>query len=274
MKQVRGIHSSMRIFISAFLLLTVSLSAHAITRTDLIEKVVAQGVPQRGIEQILDFISLHEGAQYKISAYYCEGDSSDNERACKNHRVAFDRFATLQNHDYALYIDMKAPSTAPRLHLIHMKTGVVESQLVSHGSGSGIGPWPSRFSNFEGSHMTSLGMYIAGGTYHSGNHGLSLRMYGLDASNDQAYLRDIVLHGAYYARAEVLTRIDKKTERPFDRLGHSWGCPATDPDFALRIIPLLKNGALIFIDHEDLLKESMSGKEVSIFIPPIPTPRP
>ena len=75
-----------------------------------------------------------------------------------------------------------------------------------------------RFSNIEGSKMSSLGLFQATDTYY-GNNGYSLRLRGLDAGfNDNALSRAIVMHGAPYVSEAIAARLG--------RLGRSWGCPA------------------------------------------------
>src|SRR5688572_3574867 len=83
-------------------------------------------------------------------------------------------------------IDYSLPSTQKRLWVLDMKTGgVLFHELVTHGKNSG---WekPTKFSNVEGSLMSSLGVYVTGGTY-VGKHGRSLYLDGLEPGfNDQA----------------------------------------------------------------------------------------
>ncbi len=69
---------------------------------------------------------------------------------------------------------------------------------------------------------------------YSGAHGLSLRLKGLDPTNDKAEARAIVIHGASYVRPDV------------PLLGRSWGCPAVDPHVAGRLVEELKGGSLIY----------------------------
>ena len=74
------------------------------------------------------------------------------------------------------------------------------------------------FSNKDNSLATSLGVYITGKPYY-GSNGLSLRLYGKEQGfNNNAYARDIVLHGASYVSQHFITA--------YHRLGRSWGCPA------------------------------------------------
>ena len=70
-------------------------------------------------------------------------------------------------------------------------------ELVAHGRGTGE-RLAERFSNTEGSHMSSLGLFRATDPY-DGANGYSLRLQGLEPGfNDRALDRAIVMHGAPY----------------------------------------------------------------------------
>lgn len=262
-----------------FALITLSGTAVAtiaepapLARHELVNRIVNAGVPRRGIERILDFQDQNVGVPFVTDIYYCAGGAPTNARACQEkQRIFTTKTVVVTEHEYAVYIDFKTPSNLKRFWLINLRDGTAESQLVSHGAGSGNGADPQRFGNRRNSRMTSLGMYMAGDTYYSGKHGLTLRLHGLERSNNNAYIRDIVFHGARYASEEYLLQkqlaLDEFIE---DKIGESWGCPAVNEAFALKVIPLLKNGALFFLDHADLLESSMTGEEVSLPLPAIP----
>lgn len=140
-------------------------------------------------------------------------------------------------------IDYSRPSTEPRLWLLDLAAGrVLAVEHVAHGRGSGEN-FATRFSNVEGSHQTSLGLYVAAETYHGGN-GYSLRLDGLDPGfNDRARERLIVIHGAPYVDPALAARQG--------RLGRSFGCPALRPDVARDVIDQLKGGQLVFAYYPD-----------------------
>ena len=95
-------------------------------------------------------------------------------------------------------------------------------------------------------------------------------MYGLERSNDQAYNRDIVMHGAWYVSEDFMNSINRKTGEKYGRMGLSWGCPAVSLAIAERTIPYLKNGSLILHYHP-----SMNGSAVKPRISaPAPAPSP
>lgn len=135
-------------------------------------------------------------------------------------------------------IDYSMPSTQKRLWVFDLVSGdVVFNEHVAHGQGSG-GNMTTAFSNDDGSHQTSLGLFRTAETYHGGN-GYSMRMDGLDAGfNDNARDRLIVMHGADYVNPDAAQKTG--------RLGRSWGCPAVRRAVAQEMIDLLKGGQLLF----------------------------
>lgn len=140
-------------------------------------------------------------------------------------------------------IDYSRPSTEPRLFVIDMTSNrVAFSELVAHGRGSGDNA-AERFSNQDGSRMSSLGVFLAGGTY-NGQHGLSLRLDGLEPGfNDRARERAIVMHAAGYVSTAMIASQG--------RLGRSWGCPAVRPAIAKPLIDAIKDGSLVVAYYPD-----------------------
>lgn len=140
------------------------------------------------------------------------------------------------NRRHIVIVDYSLHSSKPRLFLIDTDTGEHEALLVSHGRGSDPDHdgRADRFSNVEGSKMSSLGAYVTREIYY-GKHGMSLRLVGLEASNDRALERAIVMHGAdYVARGRAVT-------------GRSWGCPAIAQRHVARLLPKLAGGAFLYI---------------------------
>ncbi|HRQ65572.1 MAG TPA: murein L,D-transpeptidase catalytic domain family protein [Xanthomonadaceae bacterium] len=140
-------------------------------------------------------------------------------------------------------IDYSLPSTERRLWVFDLDARqLLFAEHVAHGQGSG-GNIATAFSNVEGSHQTSLGLFLTDDTYYGGN-GYSLRMDGLDPGiNDRARQRYIVMHGAPYVDPEQALRQG--------RLGRSHGCPAVRPQVAHEIIDTLRDGQLIFAYYPD-----------------------
>jgi hypothetical protein len=156
---------------------------------------------------------------------------------CARRQGLLDGFRHLAVIDYSL------PSTQPRLWIFDVARGrLLHQELVAHGRNTGE-RLAERFSNVEGSKMSSLGLYQAAETYY-GSNGYSLRLRGLDAGfNDNALSRAIVMHGAPYVSEAIAERLG--------RIGRSWGCPAVRPEVARTIIDTLKGGALLFAYYPD-----------------------
>jgi hypothetical protein len=138
-------------------------------------------------------------------------------------------------------IDFSRPSTEPRLWVFDLAAGsLLYVEHVAHGRGSGHDV-ATAFSNIEGSHQTSLGLFLTAEPYH-GSNGYSLRLDGLETGlNDRARERAIVMHGAPY--------VDPAQALLQGRLGRSYGCPAIRPAVARPLIDSLKEGQLLFAWH-------------------------
>lgn len=160
-------------------------------------------------------------------------------------------------------IDYSRSSLQPRLWVFDLASQrLLYHEVVAHGQGSG-GDVPTRFSNDDGSHASSLGLFVTRDAY-IGHNGYSLRMQGLDRGfNDAAMARAIVMHGAAY----VNPTLDKGKHR----LGRSWGCPALRAAVAKPIIDVMKNGQFVFsyypsqawLAHSVLLKCAAARHQVT-----------
>lgn len=146
----------------------------------------------------------------------------------------------INNHDYVGIIDFSLHSTVKRFFILNLRTGAVESMLVTHGKKSetelGVA---GTFSNTVNSEMSSLGFYITDSNSYVGKHGTSLRLDGVSSTNSNARVRNIVLHGADYATQWFA---DQK-----GRLGLSQGCPAVAPNKIEGVIKKLKGQGLLYI---------------------------
>lgn len=249
------------------LLLQISNSAQAGVSPALAQKVIAQGVPSDAFQRLMKFMDENSGRKFSQDIYLCDGQEPENVKPCEDKKRKRETTkVSFENPQNVVIIDYSAPSTQRRFFLINLRTGQVNAYYTAHGLGSGRSNFATRFSNKKDSRQTSLGIYLAGDTY-KGSYGKTLRMYGLERSNDQAYNRDIVLHGAWYVGEDFINKIDSKTGQPFGRLGLSWGCPALSLFMAQKIIPQLQNGSLIMHYHSSLQDASLSGKEVRISVP-------
>jgi hypothetical protein len=149
----------------------------------------------------------------------------------------------VRNDRLLTVIDYSKASTQPRLWVLDLDSErVLFEELVAHGQGSGEN-YPTRFSNEDGSHQTSLGLFRTADTY-VGTNGYSLRLDGLEPGvNDRARERAIVMHGAPY--------VNPVASRTLGRLGRSWGCPALRPAVARTLIDTIKEGSLVFAYYPD-----------------------
>ncbi|AKX43928.1 hypothetical protein AKN87_01470 [Thiopseudomonas alkaliphila] len=140
-------------------------------------------------------------------------------------------------------IDFSLPSTQQRLWIFDLKAKTLVLQdLVSHGMKSGDN-LASSFSNTEGSHQSSLGLFRTAESY-TGRNGYSLRLDGLESGfNDRARERAIVIHGADYVNPDWI--------QSQGRIGRSQGCPAVRPEIANQVIDQLKHGQFVFSWYPD-----------------------
>ena len=132
----------------------------------------------------------------------------DSTAATPDPRLLSRALDALQRHQGSLaqrdvmgIADFSLPSRLPRFHLLNIADGSVSSHLVAHGRGSDPGHtgWLERFSNEPRSQATSAGAFKTDSDY-VGEHGRSIRLIGLEPSNDNAESRAIVVHGAWYVR--------------------------------------------------------------------------
>lgn len=138
--------------------------------------------------------------------------------------------------------DFGLPSSLPRFHFANLEQGTVRSFLVAHGKGSDPehDGFLKTFSNELGSNATSQGAFITNEWY-AGKYGTSIRLIGTDPSNSNALQRAIVLHPAWYAAPEMLTK--------WGKLGRSDGCFAMNPDDFNEALWHLSGGRLIYADR-------------------------
>lgn len=148
----------------------------------------------------------------------------------------------IPQQDIVALADFNRSSGLPRFHFLNMVSGRQTSLLVSHGRGSdpGHSGWLQRFSNVSGSAATSSGAYRTS-DYYTGRHGRSLRLDGLDPTNDQAEARAIVVHGAAYVSAEMA--------RTTGKVGRSEGCFAFAQADLPQVLDRLGPGRLIIADR-------------------------
>ncbi len=154
-------------------------------------------------------------------------------RALEYYDTYYDK---ISNRDYLTVIDFTQSSASKRMYVVNMHSGAVTRYLVAHGNGSDPSHtgYAKKFSNNSGSNMSSLGMYVTGGEY-SGKHGRSMRLIGLEKTNNNALDRAIVVHGAWYVDPQ------------YKPLGRSQGCPAVEEKYINSLVTQLKGGSVYYI---------------------------
>ncbi len=183
------------------------------------------GVPEQAVQRTFEFLDLNDDKEFKVRA--------DDQLVSKE----------IANKNYAIIIDFSRPSSERRLFLLNLKTGEVDKYFVAHGVNTGDDD-AEKFSNTPDSKKSSLGIYITGSSY-VGKHGESLHLYGVEKSNDRAFERSIVMHGASYVSMDFLDK--------YGRMGRSWGCPAVSQAIIKKLIPIIKDGAVVYAYHKDLM---------------------
>lgn len=166
---------------------------------------------------------------------------------------------TVANSQIISIIDFSKPSFRKRLFIIDIKNyKLLFNTYVAHGVNSGK-EIANQFSNLPESNKSSLGFYTTADTY-QGKHGYSLHLQGVEKGiNDNAYRRDIVLHGAGYVSEAFIN------EQGY--IGRSLGCPAVPENLHKSIINRIKEGTCLFIfsadkkylSHSKILNNNFSG---------------
>lgn len=149
--------------------------------------------------------------------------------------------AAILHADIIAIADFGAASSKPRFHLVNLVSGHTTSMLVAHGKGSDPSHtgWLHSFSNTHGSNASSQGSFLTGQHY-VGKHGQSRRLSGLDAVNDLALDRAIVIHAASYVSDDMVKRHSK--------VGRSQGCFAVSEGRIRQVLDQLGPGRLLFAD--------------------------
>ena len=138
-------------------------------------------------------------------------------------------------------VDFSKPSSEPRFYVVDLASGAVESHLVAHGRGSdpAHSGWLEKFSNDFGSYASSNGTYTTG-DYYDGKDGRSMKVAGLDWSNNNAEPRAIVIHNAWYAEPQMIQQ--------HGMLGRSEGCFAMPKTSQWAVMRKLAGGRMIYAD--------------------------
>ncbi len=143
-------------------------------------------------------------------------------------------------------VDFAKHSREPRLYRVDLRDGdgLDRPILVAHGIGSDPDQdgYATMFSNVYNSLSSSLGAAIGAERY-IGQNGLSLRLDGLEPSNNQMRVRDIVVHSYQPERRRYFNAEYIATK---GRPGSSEGCFVVEPDKRELILDTLENGGFIY----------------------------
>ncbi|MBS1588203.1 MAG: murein L,D-transpeptidase catalytic domain family protein [Bacteroidetes bacterium] len=184
--------------------------------------------------------------RYTEQLYHQLSFPSENKVSFSAFSTAYKGYLNLRNagnlnsdKQILTIIDFTLSSTKHRLWVIDLsQKRVLLNEYVAHGQGSGD-EFATTFSNKDNSHQSSIGFYVTGETY-VGQHGNSLRLYGMDNGyNSAAFDRSVVMHGANYVSNDFIVSQN--------RLGRSWGCPAVSNQIVDKVVNYIKDGTCLFI---------------------------
>lgn len=151
-------------------------------------------------------------------------------------------------------VDFSKSDDEERLWVLNLETGqVLFSEFVAHGYGSdgpGYSNTPDRFSNTNGSGMSSLGLMRAGKkreSYAGPRRGTDVReFHGLEKGfNDNVHSRNVIMHAGISGSSGN----QYVSERGVS--GASAGCWALDPKVNAKVIAAIPPGSLIFNYYPD-----------------------
>ena len=145
------------------------------------------------------------------------------------------------NTNICILVDMSLHSWVKRFIVWNFKTkSIVDSFLVGHSCGDNA--WGEdhskatpKFSNADGSHLSSLGKYKIGARGYS-NWGVHLKyfLHGLESTNSKAYNRTVVFHSW-----ETVS----DTETYPRGTPEGWGCPVVSNNSFKLIDPLIRKSS-------------------------------
>jgi hypothetical protein len=134
------------------------------------------------------------------------------------------------NTQFFFLVDMRIESGRQRFFVYDMKKkNVLMSGLVTHGCCNKKWLTGRQYGNDAGCGCTSLGKYKVGKPY-QGKFGLAYKLYGLDATNSNAYSRFVVLHS--------MQCVPEREVQPYP-ICQSDGCPTVSPGFLKELSSLI-----------------------------------
>jgi len=155
----------------------------------------------------------------------------------------------IANPTYLTIVDFTVSSNSKRFFIIDTQNwNLLTSSLVAHGMKSGE-EFANAFSNLENSHQSSIGFFTTGEIY-DGKHGYSLKLDGLEYSNNKVRERGVVIHSADYVSEDYI--------KQNGRLGRSHGCPALPKEGYKELVDKICGGSCLYIhsSQKEYLKKS------------------
>lgn len=217
--------------------------------------ILVTGTTQAGTASHTSSYNI-EISDFKVYAEQLHKALNDDDLHYHPFETALKGYIKLQNEgqieegSLLTVIDMSISANNNRFFLIDVENQqILHKSIVAHGRNSG-GEYAKYFSNKVGSFKSSIGFYRTGETYH-GKHGLSLRLDGLEYSNNNARKRAIVIHAADYVSSVFIQKNG--------RLGRSLGCPSLPQKDYDQVVHKIKDGSLLFIYYPETnyLKNSL-----------------
>jgi hypothetical protein len=165
---------------------------------------------------------------------FFETFSQKNDQTILDIAISKSNLYNVSNNNFVTIIDFNKSINEERLYVVDMfKRIIVIRTIVSHALESGNTKksllYAKYFSNELHSNKSSIGAYLTKTTYY-GQFGYSLILKGLDKTNSNAELRNIIFHS------------NKKMHSKWSR-----GCFATPDTINRKLINLIKNGTLVYV---------------------------
>lgn len=146
------------------------------------------------------------------------------------------------NTRVALFVDLSRHSGRRRFVVWDFeRSKAIFTALVSHGSGAArphVRSAYARFSNEDGSHLSSLGRALVAERY-DGRYGVAYRLDGLDSTNSKLRLRCVVLHGWGHTTSFPIW--------PLATVG-SFGCPVLSRKMMARVDEILRSEGRVVLE--------------------------
>lgn len=138
---------------------------------------------------------MYWGWKYLLLSYFPSRSAYEAVESRVDDALAFAHQNNMNEH-YALFEDYSIPSGWPRLYVWDFeKKKIVYCAFVMHGPGGGSTDKEAHFSDVPGSYCSSLGRFTVT-MKHGKTVKRSFRLEGMDADNQNAYFRGLMIHNS------------------------------------------------------------------------------